>query len=295
MNRVLKWIIAFALGLGVVLPNSVTADAATKKYSATVTVKNLNAREKPSSKSKKVGTLKKGTKVTVYSKTKSGWSEIRYKKKKAYVSTKYLKISKPAVKVTKHKYKKISDLTYPQVKGLRSKSAEKKINSTLLNHTKESYKDYVSVQKDKKELQKEDFCEGNPYYCNLEYHLFYKVKYNQGNKLSILYTDYYYEGGVHGLHYVSSYNFNLKNGKRVKLNDILNSKTKRSKVKKYAYNYMKKNQQTFFDIELKDVVINNNTQFYYTDGGIYLIFQIYEVAPYSSGNPTVKIPASVYK
>ena len=51
-------------------------------------------REKASTKAKKVGSLKKGTKVTVYSKTKSGWSEIRYNKKKAYVSTEFLKFKK---------------------------------------------------------------------------------------------------------------------------------------------------------------------------------------------------------
>lgn len=295
MNRVLKWIIAFALVLGVLLPNSVAVDAASKKYSATVTVKTLNVREKPSTKSKKVGTLKKGAKVTVYSKTKSGWSEIRYKKKKAYVATKYLKFSKSAVKVTKHTYKKVSKIKYPQVKSLKSKNAQKKINSALLNHAKGSHKSYKSLMKEKKEVQGEDWCKEMPFSCNYDYTLSYKVKYNKSSKLSIVYTDYYYTGGVHGNHHVTSYNFNLKNGKRVKLNDILNTKTKRSKVKKYAYNYMKKNQQTFFDVRLKDVVINNNTQFYYTDGGIYLIFQSYEVAPYAAGNPIVKIPASVYK
>ncbi|MFF2288695.1 SH3 domain-containing protein [Peribacillus butanolivorans] len=42
-----------------------------------------------------MGLLKKGAKVSVYSTTDSGWSKISYKKKKAYVATKYLKFEDP--------------------------------------------------------------------------------------------------------------------------------------------------------------------------------------------------------
>jgi hypothetical protein len=58
--------------------------------SAVVNTTILNVYEKASSTSKKVGTLKKGTKVIVNTKIKSGWSEIGFKSKKAFVMTKYL-------------------------------------------------------------------------------------------------------------------------------------------------------------------------------------------------------------
>jgi uncharacterized protein YgiM (DUF1202 family) len=63
---------------------------AATKYYATVNMKSLSVHEKASSNSKIVGTLNSGAKVTVYVKTKAGWSQIVYKNKKAYVSTKYL-------------------------------------------------------------------------------------------------------------------------------------------------------------------------------------------------------------
>ncbi|USK71182.1 SH3 domain-containing protein [Peribacillus asahii] len=90
-NKLLKWLIAFALIFTVYVPLSKQAEAA-QTLTATVNIKSgtLNVREKPSTSSKKVGSLKKGAKVTVYAKTKSGWSEIRYNKKKAFVATKYL-------------------------------------------------------------------------------------------------------------------------------------------------------------------------------------------------------------
>jgi hypothetical protein len=92
-NQLLKWILAFVLVLSAILPLGSKVEAATT-YSATVNTANLIVREKPSLNAKKVGVLKKGTIVNVYSQTKSGWSEIWYKYKKAYVTTKHLKFSK---------------------------------------------------------------------------------------------------------------------------------------------------------------------------------------------------------
>lgn len=92
----IKIALVFVLILSVLTPFSIsTAEAATKTYSATVNIKSGTSivREKPSASSKKVGSLKKGMKVTVYVKKVNTWSEIRYKKKKAYVMTKYLKFS----------------------------------------------------------------------------------------------------------------------------------------------------------------------------------------------------------
>ncbi|MED1467619.1 SH3 domain-containing protein [Bacillus salipaludis] len=91
MKGFFKVFIVFALILGIV-SNPAESHAATK-YSATVDTKILNVREKATIHSKKMGSLKKGAKVTVFSKTKTGWSQISYKSKKGYVYTKYLKFA----------------------------------------------------------------------------------------------------------------------------------------------------------------------------------------------------------
>lgn len=63
-------------------------------YSATVKINSgsLNVRSSKSTKNKKniVGSLKKGTTVTVYVKNENGWATINYKNKKAYVASEYL-------------------------------------------------------------------------------------------------------------------------------------------------------------------------------------------------------------
>ncbi|WP_066067361.1 SH3 domain-containing protein [Neobacillus soli] len=92
MKTFIKLSTVLTLLLVIFFPFNATTYAASKS-SATVTSKTLNVREKPSIKSPKVGTVKKGAKVTVYSKTKSGWSQIQYKTKKAYVMTTYLKFT----------------------------------------------------------------------------------------------------------------------------------------------------------------------------------------------------------
>ncbi|MBS4178180.1 SH3 domain-containing protein [Lederbergia citrea] len=108
MGRFLRFFIAIALMIGIVIPHSASIEAATTETAIVNVSSVLNVREKALSNSKKVGTLKKGAKVTVYSKSKSGWSEIRFKSKKAYVSTKYLKFSAPVKKTSINKFAKTS-------------------------------------------------------------------------------------------------------------------------------------------------------------------------------------------
>ncbi|MCI2256518.1 SH3 domain-containing protein [Domibacillus sp. PGB-M46] len=52
----------------------------------------LNVRNGPGSKYKVIGSLKNNASVSVYSQSKDGWSQIGYKKGKAYVSSQYLRM-----------------------------------------------------------------------------------------------------------------------------------------------------------------------------------------------------------
>ncbi|MDZ5471896.1 SH3 domain-containing protein [Bacillus sp. 31A1R] len=87
-----KLVITFALLVSLFFP--LTTTNASTIHSGIVTVKSTSIKATASSKSKTVGSLKKGSIVNVYSKTKSGWSQIYYKNKKAYVYTKHLKATK---------------------------------------------------------------------------------------------------------------------------------------------------------------------------------------------------------
>lgn len=67
--------------------------AATKK--GTVTASSLAVRSSNSTKSAKIGAVKKGTAVTIYA-TKNGWYQISYGKTKGWVSASYVKLAQAA-------------------------------------------------------------------------------------------------------------------------------------------------------------------------------------------------------
>ncbi|KMY55487.1 hypothetical protein AC623_17360 [Bacillus sp. FJAT-27231] len=50
----------------------------------------LNVREKPNQKAKVIGTLKKGTRVYVYSTEPGGWAKIKYNNRAGYIASAYL-------------------------------------------------------------------------------------------------------------------------------------------------------------------------------------------------------------
>lgn len=297
LSRMVKMIFSFSLLFSLLISSyggpTVKAAAFETAFVTTSTNSPLNVRSGAGTNYKSIGSLKSGTSVNVYSKTSTGWSEIRYKSKKAYVSTKYLSFY-TGVKVTKHHYKGIKDLAYAQVSGMKNKKVEDKINQTLSNEAKASYKTYLKIKEDAKKDKKNGNCQ--ELMCNYEYITNYKVKYNDGSKLSILTNNYAYTGGAHGIGYAESFNFTISNGKQMKISDVLTSKSKMNSVQKFAYKYMK-NREPFkhFVTKSSDVKINKDTQFYYNRDGITLVFQEYEVASYADGNPTVLVPYSVYK
>jgi len=96
MKRLLTIFVMFILVLSFFSFNSVKTEAAsTEKAFVNVKSGTLNVRSGAGTKYKKIGSLKKGAKIAVYSNTYSGWSKIYYKNKKAYVATKYVKFADP--------------------------------------------------------------------------------------------------------------------------------------------------------------------------------------------------------
>jgi hypothetical protein len=159
------------------------------------------------------------------------------------------------------------------------------INNDFTNYIKKSYKAY----KDNLEAAKK-------YGYEPQYQSDFDVKYNKNNKLSILTSDYIFTGGAHGNTVVQSFNYDLLKKKRVKLDDILTNQQKFAKVTDYVYQYAKSRPNIFYpDLKKEDVKINKNTAFFFTDDGIALVFQQYDIAPYVSGNQVIVIPSSVYK
>ncbi|MGQ8968808.1 DUF3298 and DUF4163 domain-containing protein [Bacillus subtilis] len=187
--------------------------------------------------------------------------------------------------VSTHTYKKIKELTYPQVHHIGNAAFEKKINQELKAYIEQSYQEYL---KNKKAGEQQGF--------KTEYRTSFSVKYNAAGKLSIQTLNYIYSGGAHGLTSVQSFNYDLKAQKRVTLDQILSTKTKVSKTRDYLYSYIKKHDELFFpDVKKEDITLNKDTMFYFTANGIAIVFGQYDLGPYAAGIRDVQVPASIYQ
>ncbi len=107
VNRVKKYIcmlltclvISSSLVVGAGMLTPAVAEAASS-VTYTVTADTLNVRSGSSTKSKVIGSVKKGTKLSVQKKESNGWYKIDFKGKTGYVSGTYVKATTSATKTT---------------------------------------------------------------------------------------------------------------------------------------------------------------------------------------------------
>ena len=74
--------------------SSTSSSTSTSAYSRYVTASSLNIRSKASTSSSRVGSYKKGTKVSCYG-TSGSWTKVKHSGKTRYVSSQYLSTKKP--------------------------------------------------------------------------------------------------------------------------------------------------------------------------------------------------------
>ncbi|HWJ80152.1 MAG TPA: DUF3298 and DUF4163 domain-containing protein [Niallia sp.] len=205
-------------------------------------------------------------------------------------------INSPNIVVTK-KYKNIDALKYPYLASAPNNVSQTKINKTLVSHIENSYLSYKEVLEQQENIKDDPKCLEYPSTCIYEYLTTYKVKYNKNNYLSILYNDYRFTGGAHGNTLISTYNFDVKSGERLLLDNFIQSEKNYAVVTNYVQDYARKHPDIFYadSSEWKNFKVTKDTNFYLADEGLFLIFQQYEVGPYVSGNPTVLIPRYLYE
>lgn len=199
--------------------------------------------------------------------------------------------TKPTV-ITKYAKDKKS-LKYPYVTKGPSTSVRNSINADLTAFSKFTYQNYLEVEAFEKEEKKSSFCKNNPSMCNFTYSTSYKVSGSHSSYLTFILSDYEYTGGAHGLGYKYGVNYSLKTGKEIPITSVLKTSTQQKKVEKYIYNKLKNNNDYFVDT-LSDVDVSKNSEYLMMKDGIKVIFQSYEIAPYSTGQPEIYVPKSVY-
>ena len=167
------------------------------------------------------------------------------------------------------------------------------INNTIYLDIK-NLKD--KVKSESKEYKKEYYqivlSESNKDYVKYQYELYidYKLTYNKNNIISIPMNIYEFTGGAHGMTYLNSYNYNLINGKKLKLSDIFKENIDYKKIiDNYIKYVIKKNPDIYFQGNDGFKGIKEEQSFYIENDGIVIYFDLYEIAPYYVGIPKFKI------
>jgi predicted small lipoprotein YifL len=114
------------------------------------------------------------------------------------------------------------------------------------------------------------------------------------NVLSLCITDYTYSGGVHGYSMVYGYSFNVSDGTVIHLDALSNGTTDtRSFVYGHALEYLQTSAYADglfdgYEDTLSGRIADGN--WYFSDEGLILICNAYDIAPYAAG--TILIPIS---
>lgn len=187
------------------------------------------------------------------------------------------------VKITTQRLEKVIPeasikVEYPQISGLRNKTAEASINALL----QERAKSFVErALKETKENQPSP--NGSPY----EYLGNYTVTFNRGGLLSILEQTYAYTGGAHGISVREGLTFRLSDGKLLTLDEVLRKNPDFRKIVDPSIAKQLKETEGYFG---GFKTISSNPDYYLKNNGVVIFFQLYDYLPYAYGFPEFYFP-----
>lgn len=189
--------------------------------------------------------------------------------------------------VIKEKYKpNFSFLIYiPQIKGIKNRKVEKKVNSKLktLSYFKPFAEDQISHSVNENDV------------LDYSYYGTFEVTFFKKNILILSLTGYYYPlGAAHGLSSKITPVINLDTGEFYSLEDLFNPNSDwKNRLDSIIQKMIDKEPQ--YEYVYKDGFkgIDEGQNFYIDDNNLYIYFQPYDIGPYAAGFITFKIPFSL--
>lgn len=189
--------------------------------------------------------------------------------------------------VIKEKYKpNFSFLIYiPQIKGIKNRKVEKKVNSKLktLSYFKPFAEDQISHSINENDV------------LDYSYYGTFEVTFFKKNILILSLTGYYYPlGAAHGLSSKITSVINLDTGEFYSLEDLFNPNSDwKNRLDSIIQKMIDKEPQ--YEYVYKDGFkgIDEGQNFYIDDNNLYIYFQPYDIGPYAAGFIIFKIPFSL--
>lgn len=173
-------------------------------------------------------------------------------------------------------------LQYPQINGLPDQAVQENINSVFKKAADTTRNEGLQNADEMKKDMASGYS-GSPNKC--ESYFDYKLKYNQNGLLSLIFLDYQYTGGAHGMTLQSSYTFDLKTGKAYNLQDLFNSDADYVLyISNIVGNRITEGVKEGILYELTPFqAIKDDQDFYLSDNAAVVYFQQYEYFPYAAG------------
>ncbi|MCR4434446.1 MAG: DUF4163 domain-containing protein [Clostridiales bacterium] len=174
-------------------------------------------------------------------------------------------------------------LQFPQIEGLNDKTVQEGINS-ILRKAAEAARDEGLKNADDI-AENPDGYAGSP--NKYETYFDYRLKYNQNGLLSVIFMNYQYTGGAHGITVQSSHTFNLKTGEEYKLKDLMQRDADYISfisgiVKNQIDERVKEGLLPDYSIT-PFKAIKDEQDFYLSNHAVVVYFQQYEYFPYAAG------------
>lgn len=113
-----------------------------------------------------------------------------------------------------------------------------------------------------------------------------EVIYQSNEIISVSITSYVNTGGAHGIFHISFLNFNAETGARIPNGNLFNDIAAFNKVAKSYFDNSIKDKSTLFEKDIFTLPVNIG----YTEEGLILAYNVYEIAPYSTGLIDFTIP-----
>lgn len=181
-----------------------------------------------------------------------------------------------------------------RIDGLEDKTVQDRINSILSESAVEARNEGLR-NADEVEKAIASGNTGSPNKC--ETYFDYRLKYNQNGLLSVVFMNYQYTGGAHGLTVQSSHTFNLKTGEEYKLKDLFKSDTDYvlfiNDTVRNEINERVKEGSLYENTSFK--TIKEDQDFYLSDDAVVVYFQQYEYWPYAAGIQEFPVEFSALK
>ncbi|WP_165971922.1 DUF3298 domain-containing protein [Paenibacillus piri] len=183
-----------------------------------------------------------------------------------------------------------ADITYPVIGGMLDKAYQTKLNDQIAGRAMEDLDNLKKEAADAAAKAKEAGFEHRPHTLSIKYEVTADGSASAANIVSIKVDTYTFTGGANGMPRVDTYNaLNKTQAKQAELNELFGSGYKDT-INERIRQEIAKQPDRYFKGDEGFKGISDTQSFYMEKEAAVIVFQKYEIAPGSSGNPEFRIP-----